>query len=194
MTTVLSLVGADARRTNWQFLLPATSRPTLVLEDGDLPAGSTATDPGIVAPDLGHWAPQIPAEQVLLRLCDLVPAGGWLLVGFSNPWHHPLGARHSGLGLTRAVRRMHARGLVVRDCYAALPDNRRAAVLVPVRRRGELDDLLRRVPVTYVDHDARAPRAQRRLRQLALPCVVAGPHRVRVALLPSYFVLAWRPL
>jgi hypothetical protein len=191
--TTLSLVGTDARRTNWKFLLPATSAPELVLEDGDLPLPGVRCSGTVVAPDLGCWAPRVPAGPALGRLCDLVPAGGWLLVGFGRPtpWTHRAG--HTGLSLRRAIRTARTHGLVVVECYGALPDQRRAAVLVPVRHRGELDDLLRRVPVTYVSRAAGLPRARRRLRQLARVCAMAGPHRPRVALLPGYFVLARRP-
>lgn len=194
MTTVSTVAAVDARSANWQFLVPAVPHDPLILEAGCvLPGPDCVRSSGIVVPDAGGWAPLVPATDLLGRVSALVPAGGWLLTGFANPWFPGARLAHSRLGLAAAVRRMRSRGLVSTACYAALPDHQHPSVLVPVSRRAELDDLLHRVPVTFVDHDTRAPRVARRVRQLARAGATISPHRLRVVVMPGYFVLARRP-
>lgn len=197
MSTALTLVGPDARAGNWRFVLPSTPPDPLVLDQlSGIPDPVTAhrTCPAIVAPDLAAWAPRTSSAELLGQLGELVAPGGWLLVGFANPWF-PGHQRVSGgaLGLGAAVRGLREHRLRPTICFAALPDHRHPVALVPIDRRDELDDLLLRVPATYVSNGTRAPRTNRRTRQVARRCAVLAPHRLRVAALPGFFLLAECP-
>ncbi len=202
-------VRRDARSTTWQFVAPGQPTEFLVVADpADCPEGALAVAPGdlsrhcrptgwpaVAAPDLGTASAQAGsgAAALLELLAHQVAAGGWLLVGVSNSWYPARGGGSGRLSLARIHHVVRRGGLHVDALYVALPDHRRPAVLAASQPARALDEVLDRLPTSYVEANVRWPRARRRARSLLARAASSAPHAVRLRFAPAYVVVARRP-
>jgi hypothetical protein len=194
----------------WQFVAPLDAPELLALaEPDDCPEGATVVRtgdfaahlraagwPAVAAPDLGRAAHDAGVNHAVATtelLGGLVSPGGWLLVGAANAWYpgkHVRGGTVTLTGLRRAVRRA---GLRIDGLYLTFPDHRHPAVLAAAASAAALDQVLYRLPTTYVDSGGRWPRTRRRVRVLTALAAGCAPHRLRVRFAPGYLVIARRP-
>jgi len=203
---------ADARTLNWRFVAPSEPAGMLLLAVGDethdaavvlrpgsgdlAGALSRGPYPAVAAPDLGAWAPGRPggAAHLLARLATAVGPGGWLYVGFGNAWF-PCAPCRPASSTGRTARRILRRaGLSDVALYAALPDQRRPALLVPMDRPEELDHVLNVLFLNYLPGDSSWPAVRRHLLAALRWGASTAPHRMRVHLVPAVGVLARRPV
>lgn len=213
---------ADARASNWRFLVPDEPAGMLVLPVGDetadvpppaqatpaglIPAARPAADgdhplqtgayPAVVALDVAAGTLHATRRQCWRRLAELAAAvapGGWLCVGFANA-HYPRSPWQSGaLTPTVADRALRRAGLGPAVVYAALPDHRHPALLVPLARPAELRFALQHLVPTYEPAGTAHPRARRRLLQAQRSAALAAPQALRAAFVPAYCLLSRRP-
>jgi hypothetical protein len=200
----------DARLLNWRFIVPAEPKGLLLLPAGaetlpgavtpgkDPSGGPRLPDPrypAIAAPDLAAWLPRGRRGGAACLLADLAAAvapGGWLCAGFANRWYPLAPLRPGSLSSGRALRTIRRAGLTEPQLYAALPGQRRAAFLVPLARRAEMDYMLRFLFQTSTPERGRGAVAFRRiLRALRLAALLAP--RARRHLVPAYYLIAQRP-
>lgn len=206
--STLSLV-RDARSSTWQFVIPGDGGELLALAPPqDCPAGAVPVVPGtlagharpagwsaVAAPDLATVLAEVGGADVraaLDVLAGLVAPGGWLLVGAGNRWY-PGGPREGRLGLAALRRRLQRAGLRIDAVYLAMPDHQRPAVLAAAHPARALDEVLYRLPTTYVDGSTRWPRARRRARSVLVSAAGAAPHSARLRFAPGFVVVARRP-
>jgi hypothetical protein len=198
----------DARVLNWRFvvpgepegllLLPADSEtlPGAVTAEGDVLDGALLARcyPAVAAPDLAAWTPhrQREAARLLAGLATAVAPGGWLCVGFPNRWYPGAPLRAGSLSSGRAVRTIRRAGLTGAELYAALPEQRRAAFLVPLARRSEMDYMLRVLFDTSFPAGGRRAVAFRRILSILRRVALATP-RARQHFVPAYYLVARRP-
>lgn len=200
----------DARLLNWRFIVPAEPTGLLLLPAGaeTLPGAVTpGKDPSggprlrepryaaIAAPDLAAWLPRGrrgAAARLLADLAAAVAPGGWLCAGFANRWYPVAPLRPGSLSSARAVRTVRRVGLTEPQLYAALPGHRRAAFLVPLARRAEMDYMLRFLFQTCTPERGRGAVAFRRILR-ALRRAALGTPRARRHLVPAYYLVARRP-
>jgi hypothetical protein len=200
----------DARSTTWQFVAPADAAELLVLADADdSPAGATAITgdelpwhlrpegwAAVAAPDLGAVTANSSRHETLALLdllAEQVAPRGWLLVGVANT-RYPGGRTGGGaLSLGQLRRAVHRAGLHLETLYLALPDHRHPAALAAARPAAALDQLLLRLPTTYVGSASRWARTRRGLRTMMAWAAGAAPHPLRVWLAPGYILIARRP-
>jgi hypothetical protein len=200
---------ADARLLNWRFvvpdepegllLLPAGTEtlPGAVTSEGDV-LGSAVLDrcyPAVAAPDLAAWTPQHQpdaAARLLAGLAAVVAPGGWLCAGFPNRWYPGAPLREGSLSCRRAVRTVRQAGLIGAELYAALPDHRQAAFLVPLARRAEMDHMLRALFETSFPAGGHGVVVFRRILSILRRVALAAP-RARGYLVPAYYLVAQRP-
>ena len=194
----------------WQFVAPANAPELLALAGPtDCPRGAVAVRPGdlaaylraagwpaVAAPDLGRVSAadgnaRLAATTELLG--RQVAPGGWLLVGVANAWYPGNRASSGTLSLAGLRGAIQRAGLRIDALYLAFPDHRHPAVLANAATAAALDQVLYRLPTTYVDGGGRWPRTRRRVRMLMALAAGAAPHRLRVRFAPGYFVLARRP-
>lgn len=199
----------DARLLNWRFVVPGEPDGLLLLP-GDtetLPGAVTpAKDalgqaladggyPAVAVPDLGVWVPpgqRTGASRLLVRLAAAVAPGGWLCVGFPNRWYAAAPLRSGSVSLQAALGVMRRAGLTGAEVYAALPDQRRAAFLVPLARPAEMDHMLRVLFETSFPSGGRGAITFRRVLSVLRRVACAAP-RARRHLVPAYYVVARRP-
>jgi hypothetical protein len=201
----------DARLENWRLVVPNESSSLLVLpaEGGAVAAssllGATVLDPdaaalrsmtgtyeGVVAQDLSAWGAITGegAPALLSRLTTMTSADGWLYAAFGNAL---VPRKPRGMSLRRALRILRSAGFGDVAVYAALPDHRRPAWLVPLSRKAELNVFLRRMAFAYVPFGPpRVARAAARAMQAGRMVGLAAPHRLRVRLAPAYSIVARR--
>jgi hypothetical protein len=198
----------DARSMTWQFVAPndgaqlfAFAAPDDCPEDAITIAPAElrrhvgqAAWPAVAAPDLAAVVAEAGAGDAAATLELLgrqVAPGGWLLFGVANAWYP---ARRAGaLSLARLRRAVGRAGLHVESVYLAMPDHHHPAVLTAARPAGALDQVLYRLPTTYVGNTGRGTGARRRARMLMVACAGAAPHALRVRFAPGYLVVARRP-
>jgi hypothetical protein len=213
---------ADARALNWRFLVPDEPAGMLVLPVDDetadisppdrvttqspIPAARTAADgdhplrngayPAVVALDVAAATRRATRRECRRRLAELAAAvapGGWLCVGFANA-HYPRSPWQRGaLTLAAAGRTLRRAGLGPTVVYAALPDHRHPALLVPLTGPEELRFALQYLVPTYEPAGAPHPRARRRLLQAQRSAALAAPPALRAAIVPAYCLLSRRP-
>lgn len=194
----------------WQFVAPTDTPEMLVVAEPDESPRAAVTVcnadlarslrpmgwPAVVAPDLGAAMTCVGRSDVaatLELLAGQVAAGGWLLFGVANAWYPGRAAGAGALSLGQLRRSVHRTGLQIDALYVALPDHRCPAVLAAAQPAGALDQVLYRLPITYVGGDARWPRMRRRARMLMASTAGAAPHALRLRLVPGYLVVARRP-
>lgn len=197
----------DARALNWRLVVPNEPEGLLLLPAGaeTVPGAVVAGEPlfggvsrrsypAVAVPDLAVWAtPGFPGPRALLAsLSGLVAPGGWLCVGFPNRWFPAGGLRNGSLSLRAALRTVRRAGLTDDEVYAALPNQRRAAFLVPLRRREEMDHMLRALFQTSFPEPGRGTIALRSLLDLLRRAALVLP-RARRSFMPAYYVVAGRP-
>ncbi|MFI5065875.1 MAG: hypothetical protein ACHP9Z_18125 [Streptosporangiales bacterium] len=198
----------DARLLNWRFLVPGEPDGLLLLPGGTeaLPGAVTPGRgvlgralgrryPAVAAPDLAAWAPRrhrAAAPRLLASLAAAVAPGGWLCVGFPNRWYPGAPMRPGSLSSRRAVRTIRRAGLTGAELYAALPEQRRAAFLVPLARRTEMDHMLRVLFDTSFPSGGRGAVAFRRVLSVMRRVALATP-RTRRHFVPAYYLVARRP-
>jgi hypothetical protein len=190
----------DARTLNWRFLVPDEPVGMLVLPVGDEPGDRTppalGTVPAVVALDLaaatGHPTRR-QCRQLLTKLSTAVAPGGWLCVGFANAYYPRAPWRRGALTLTGASRTMRRAGLGPATVYAALPDHRHPALLVPLTGPDELRFALENLIATYEPAGPALPRLRRRLLQAQRRAALAAPPALRAATVPAYCLLSRRP-
>ncbi len=207
-TSVSGLV--DGRAMNWQFVLPAAPDGMLALAEphtcppaarrvprGELIGHRRASGwPAIAVPDVGArigGGDAACAAGLIGILAAQVAPGGWLGFGVANSWYpgSPRGRRSLGLGALRRVLRDN--GLSIEALYVALPDHRHPAVLAAASPRAALDEVLRRLPTTYVPAGSRWSRVHRAMRTVLAGAAAMAPHVLRMRLAPAYVVVARRP-
>jgi hypothetical protein len=199
----------DARLLNWRFVVPDEPDGLLLLPAGAemlpgavMPAPGRLTRtlldrhyPAVVVPDLAAWAPHgrpAGASRLLADLAATVAPGGWLCAGFPNRWY-PAGPWRAGsTSLPAALRAVGRAGLAGAEVYAALPDQRRAAFLVPLARPAEMDHMLRVLFETSFPSGGRGAVAIRRILSALRRAALAAP-RTRRHLVPAYYLVAQRP-
>jgi hypothetical protein len=189
----------DARTTNWRFVVPDEPPGMLVLPvdwPSQRPHLAPGTLPAVVALDLAAGTRRRTRRECTRLLGELASAlvpGGWLCVGFANA-HYPRAPWRRGALTLPAARRALARaGLGAATVYAALPDHRSPAMLVPLTRPAELSFALAHLIPTYEPAGAAHPRLRRRLLQLQRWAALAAPGTLRTATVPAYCVLTRRP-
>jgi hypothetical protein len=199
----------DARLLNWRFLVPREPEGLLLLPAGGeaLPGavaaardrlGSPVLDgryPAVAAADLAAWASrrqQAVTMRLLASLAAVVAPGGWLCVGFPNRWYPAAPARAGSLSLTAAIRTLQRSGMTAPEVYAALPDQRRPAFLVPLARPAEMDHMLRVLFETTVPAGGRGAITLRRVLSALRRAALAAP-QTRRYLVPAYYLIARRP-
>ena len=131
--------------------------------------------------------------RLLTELAAAVAPGGWLCVGFANARYPRSPLSRGSLPLPAVRRTLHRAGLATPAVYAALPDHRHPALLVPLARPAELTFALTHLVPTYEPAGARWPRLRRRMLQAQRWAALAAPHQVRSATVPAYCLLARRP-
>jgi len=194
----------------WQFVAPTDAAEMLVFADpDDSPSGAvpvapadfahhrrSAGWPAVVAPDLGAVSAGVRARNAaaaLQLLAEQVAVGGWMLFGIANPWYPGQRSGDHALSLAQLRRAVQRAGLHIDALYVALPDHRFPAVLAAARPARALDQVLYRLPTTYVGGDSRWPRLRRRVRMLMAATAGAAPHPLRLRLVPGYIAVARRP-
>jgi hypothetical protein len=200
----------DARLLNWRFIVPGEPEGLLLLPAGaeTLPGAVTpAKDPSggpqlidpcypaIAVPDLAAWLSRGRRRATACLLADLAAAvapGGWLCAGFANRWCPIAPLRAGSLPSGRALRVIRRAGLTEAELYAALPGHRRAAFLVPLARRAEMDHMLRFLFQTSVPERGLGAVAFRRILHILRRAAILTP-RVRRHLVPAYYLVARRP-
>jgi hypothetical protein len=199
----------DARVLNWRFLVPGEPEgllllpadtetlPGAVTPERDVPDGALLGRcyPAVAAPDLAAWTPnrkRAAAAGLLAGLAAAVAPGGWLCVGFPNRWYPGAPLRPGSLSAGRAVRTVRRAGLTGAELYAALPEQRRAAFLVPLARRSEMDYMLRVLFDTSFPAGGRGAVAVRRILSVLRRVALATP-RARQHFVPAYYLVARRP-
>lgn len=199
----------DARLLNWRFVVPGEPEGLLLLPAGTetLPGAVTPKAgvlgsavlgrcyPAVAAPDLAAWAPhrkRAAAPRLLAGLAAAVAPGGWLCVGFPNRWYPGAPMRAGSLSSSRAVRTIRRAGLTGAELYAALPEQRRAAFLVPLARRTEMDHMLRVLFDTSFPSGGRGAVTFRRILSVMRRVALAAP-RTRQHFVPAYYLVARRP-
>jgi hypothetical protein len=199
---------ADARLLNWRFvvpgepdgllLLPADTEtlPGAVTPEKDLLAQTLARRyPAVAVPDLAAWVPRgrrIEASRLLATLAAAVAPGGWLCVGFGNRWYAAAPLRSGSTSLGAALGAVRRAGLTGAEVYAALPDQRRAAFLVPLARPVEMNHMLRVLFETSFPSSGRGAVTFRRILSVLRRVACAAP-RARRHLVPAYYLVAQRP-
>jgi len=208
MTTAMT--SRDARSMAWQFVAPSGVAAPLALANPDdcpkgavvVPAGELAAHlrsagwPAVVAPDLGRAAAEFAdshGSATTELLGRQVAPGGWLLVGAANAWYPGNHAADACLTLARLRRALRRAGLRMDAVYLAFPDHRHPAVLAAAGSAAALDQVLFRLPTSYVAHGGRWHRTRRRVRTLMALAAGSAPHRLRVQFAPGYLVVARRP-
>lgn len=200
----------DARLLNWRFIVPGEPEGLLLLPAGaeTLPGAVTPEKdpsggpqlvglyyPAIAVPDLAAWLPRGRRGATACLLADLAAAvapGGWLCAGFANRWCPIAPLRAGSLSSGHALRVIRRAGLTRAELYAALPGHRRAAFLVPLARRAEMDHLLRCLFQTSVPERGLGVIAFRRILHILRRAALLTP-RVRRHLMPAYYLVAQRP-
>lgn len=200
----------DARLLNWRFIVPTEPTGLLLLPAGaeTLPGAVTPGKgpsggprlcepryPAIAAPDLATWLPhgrRGAAARLLADLAAAVAPGGWLCAGFANRWYPVAPLRPGSLSSVRALRTVRRSGLTAPQLYAALPGQRRAAFLVPLARRTEMDYMLRFLFQTSTPARGRGALAFRRILRVLRGAALLTP-RARRYLVPAYYLVAQRP-
>jgi hypothetical protein len=198
----------DARLLNWRFVVPGEPEGLLLLAaDGETlpgavaPRGAPATKlpdghyPAIAIPDLAAWVPERrprAAAHLLAMLAAAVAPGGWLCAGFPNRWYPAAPMRSGSLSLVAALGTVRRAGLTGVEVYAALPDQRRAAFLVPLARPAEMDHMLRVLFETSFPSGGRGALAFRRILAAGRRAALATP-RARRHLVPAYYLVAGKP-
>jgi hypothetical protein len=199
----------DARLLNWRFVVPGEPEGLLLLPAGaeTLPGSVTPKGnalaptllarryPAVAAPDLAAWVPQgrrAGASRLLADLAAAVAPGGWLCVGFPNRWYPAAPLQAGSLSLPAALGAMRRAGLTMAEVYAALPDQRRAAFLVPLARPAEMDHMLRVLFETSFPAGGRGAVAVRRILSILRRMALAAP-RARRYLVPAYYLVAGKP-
>jgi hypothetical protein len=202
-------ITVDARLLNWRFVVPGEPAGLLLLPaDTETLPGAVAAErgafsraqldrryPAVAIPDLAAWVPRgRPAEtsHLLASLAAAVAPGGWLCVGFPNRWYPAAPLRAGSLSLRGALSVIRRAGLTRPEVYAALPDQRRAAFLVPLARPAEMDHMLRVFFETSIPAGGRSAFAGRRILSAARRAALAAP-RARRHLLPAYYLVAGKP-
>lgn len=199
---------ADARLLNWRFIVPGEPAGLLLLPaDGETLPGSVTPRrgcvrqlqdrrfPAVAVPDLGTWLPRQRrggAARLLADLATAVTPGGWLCAGFANRWYPIAPWRTGSLSSGHAIRTVRRAGLTETELYAALPGQRRAAFLVPLARRDEMDHMLRVLFETSFPQRGHGVAAFRRILCAARRIALASP-RARRHLVPAYYLVAKRP-
>ena len=140
----------------------------------------------------GRRTGQRAAAHLLADLAAAVAPGGWLCVGFPNRWYPGAPLRAGSLSSGRAVRTIRRAGLTGAELYAALPEQRRAAFLVPLARRSEMDYMLRVLFDTSFPAGGRGAVASRRILSVLRRVALAAP-RARQHFVPAYYLVARRP-
>lgn len=202
--------GPDARLLNWRYVVPSEPPGLLLLPaageslpgavtPGIRPLARALLDqryPAVAAPDLAAWAGRgaaAGAPDLLAALAGAVAPGGWLCVGFPNRWYPAAPLRAGSLSLHAALRALRRSGLTAAEVYAALPDQRRAAFLVPLARPAEMDHMLRALFQTPFPAAGRGAAAFRRMLGGLRRAAILAP-RGRRHLMPAYYVVAGKPL
>lgn len=199
----------DARLLNWRFVVPGEPRGLLLLQaDTETLPGAVTTGkgflsqtllteryPAVVAPDLAVWVSHgrgTDASRLLTALAAAVAPGGWLCVGFPNRWYAAAPLRAGSLSLLAALHAVRRAGLSETEVYAALPDQRRAAFLVPLTRPAEMNHMLRALFETSFPAGGRGAIAFRRILSVLRRAACAAP-RARRHFMPAYYLVAKRP-
>jgi hypothetical protein len=199
----------DARLLNWRFIVPsepegllllpggAETVPGSVILSGSAPARTLPERhyPAIAVPDLGAWVLRrrpSGAARLLTTLADAVAPGGWLCAGFPNRWYPAAPLRAGSLSLVAAAGVMRRAGLDSPELYAALPDQRRPAFLVPLARPAEMEHMLRVLFDVSFPSSGRGTLAFRRVLSAARRAALAAPHARRY-FVPAYYLVARRP-
>lgn len=199
----------DARLLNWRFVVPGEPEGLLLLQADTetlpgavTPARDTLAQtlleqhyPAVAVPDLATWVPhgeRIGVSRLLTALAAAVAPGGWLCVGFPNRWYAAAPLRAGSLSLPAALGAVHRAGLTGVEVYAALPDQRRAAFLVPLARPAEMNHMLRVLFETSFPSSGRGAVAFRRILSVLRRAACAAPH-ARRHFMPAYYLIAWRP-
>jgi hypothetical protein len=199
----------DARLLNWRFVVPGEPDGLLLLSAGTETVPGAVTPgraalaqtlldgcyPGVAVPDLAAWVPggrRTEASRLLATLAAAVAPGGWLCVGFPNRWYAAAPLRAGSTSLTAALGAVRHAGLAAAEVYAALPDQRRAAFLVPLARPAEMDHMLQVLFETSFPSGGRGAVAFRRILSVLRRVACAAP-RARRHLVPAYYVVAQRP-
>jgi hypothetical protein len=199
----------DARLLNWRFIVPGEPPGLLLLAaDGETIPGAVMPGrgvlpgrlqdgryPAIAIPDLAAWVPQRQpgaAARLLATLAVAVAPGGWLCAGFPNRWYPAAPMRSGSLSLTAALGVVSRAGLTRPEVYAALPDQRRAAFLVPLARPAEMDHMLRALFETSFPSGGRGTIVFRRILAAGRRVALATP-RARRHLVPAYYLVAGKP-
>jgi hypothetical protein len=199
----------DARLLNWRFVVPGEPDGLLLLPAGAetlpgsvMPAPGRLTRtlldrryPAVAVPDLAAWVPRgrpAGAARLLAALAATVAPGGWLCAGFPNRWYPAAPWRAGSTSLPAALRALGRAGLAGAEVYAALPDQRRAAFLVPLGRPAEMDHMLRVLFETSFPSGGRGAVATRRILSVLRRAALAAP-RARRHLVPAYYLVAQRP-
>jgi hypothetical protein len=194
----------DARASNWRYVVPSQPAQPLVLDAGGAGIDSALSGQAweaVVVTDLGAWVnrpgakptPMPTVKHLLEDLCAQVAPGGWMCVGFANPWYPAGPLARGSLALRTARRVLSKAGMTLEATYVGLPDHRHPALLVPAARPAELDHVLRRMLPTYVPRGVPLPRLSRRVMAILRAAAARTPQRLRLALLPGYLLLARRP-
>jgi hypothetical protein len=199
----------DARLLNWRFIVPAEPEGLLLLSAAGetLPGAVTPEEhapdrrfparryPAVAIPDLAVWLPSHRRGATARLLADLAVAvapGGWLCAGFANRWYPVAPLRTGSLSCACALRTIRRAGLTRAELYAALPEQRRAAFLVPLARRAEMDHMLRVLFETSFPEGVRGVTVFRRILSLLRWAALVAP-RARRYLMPAYYLVAQRP-
>ena len=199
----------DERLLNWRFIVPGEPEGLLLLPAGaeTLPGAVTPEKdtlglqlpdrrhPAVAVPDLAAWLPRHRRGTAVRLLADLaatVAPGGWLCAGFANSWYPVAPLRAGSLSCGRAIRTIRKAGLTGIELYAALPGHRRAAFLVPLTRRAEMDHMLRVLFETSFPEGGLGAAASRRILCILRRAALAAP-RTRRHLVPAYYLVARRP-
>jgi hypothetical protein len=199
----------DARLLNWRFVVPSEPDGLLLLpaDSETLPGAITIERdvlthplperryPAVAVPDLAAWVPhgrRNEASRLLTTLAAAVAPGGWLCVGFPNRWYAAAPLRAGSLSLPAALGAVRRAGLGGPEVYAALPDQRKAAFLVPLARPAEMDHMLRVLFETSFPSGGRGAITFRRILSVLRRAACAAP-RARRHLMPAYYMIAQRP-
>jgi hypothetical protein len=199
----------DARLLNWRFVVPGEPEGLLLLpaDTETVPSAVTPTRdvlaqtlldrhyPAVAVPDLAVWVrhgQRTAASRLLATLAAAVAPGGWLCVGFPNRWYVAAPLRTGSTSLSAALETVRRAGLTEAEVYAALPDQRRAAFLVPLARPAEMNHMLRVLFETSFPSGGRGAVTFRRILSLLRHVACAAP-RARRHLVPAYYLIAQRP-
>jgi len=200
----------DARALNWRFIVPGETQRSLLLSvDGERLPGWISPPltrsglsgalvgrryPAVVAVDASRWSHRlrIPPAHLLGRLAEAVDPGGYLCVGFANPWYPGAPGAAGSLSGAGAERVIAEGGLQLHHRYLAFPSVDCPAYLVDRDDAACVSYFVHRISIPFVAGSGISARAKQRVLRAMRRIAIVAPHSERVRFAPGTVIVARR--